>query len=402
MQYPQLADLLQRAQVIVEPMTEAQLREVIVEPACSAGLELENGLVELLLHDTARGTLPLLSHTLQTIVELARQDDPRAATIGVAHYRAAGGVQGAIAKTADIAYESLTAAKQTVARHLFLRLVKIDDSTADTRRRVTFDELLDGRSDVQADDWTDVLDVFIKRRLLTADAQTVEISHEALLVAWPRLKSWVADDRVGHHIHGRLTTAARAWRDDGRPLESLYRGGVLATALEWAGEPGSHEAPNPLEREFLAASVDDQSARSAAERRRIRRGYQLVSVLMVLVLIAAGAGLYARQVTASADREARLALSRQTATKADQLREKDPALAAQLALASYAAAPTPEARSALLDSSAHPMPRRMRAIGGTTTVMASAGALIAVGTDTGRVQLWWTTAGGAPTQTKAT
>ncbi|MGH8919539.1 MAG: helix-turn-helix domain-containing protein, partial [Actinomycetes bacterium] len=334
LRYPQLSGLLQRAQIVVEPMTEVQLREVIVEPARSAGLELESGLVELLLRGTARepGMLPLLSHTLQTIVELARREDPHATTIGVAHYQAAGGLQGAIAKTADIAYQSLTTTQQRVARQLFLRLVKTDDSTADTRRRVTFDELFDRRSTAQADDLTEVLDLFVTRRLLTADTQTVEISHETLLAAWPQLQSWLADDRVGHHIHGRLTATARAWRADGYPAESLYRGGVLATALDWAGEPGPYEALNPLEREFLTASVDARSARAAAERRGIRRRYQLVSVLVVLVLVAAGAGLYARQVATSADHEAQLAQSRQTAAKADQLREKDPALAAQLAL----------------------------------------------------------------------
>lgn len=403
LRYPQLAGLLQQAQVVVEPMTEAQLREAIVEPARSTGFELENGLVELLLRDTAResGTLPLLSHTLRTTVELARRDDPRAATIGVAHYRAAGGVQGAIAKTADIAYEALSATQQVVARQLFLRLVKTEDGTADTRRRVTFDELFDGRCAAQADDLAEVLDVFVTRRLLTTGAQTVEIGHEALLVAWPRLRGWLVDDRVGHYIHGRLTAAARAWRDDGYPAESLYQGGVLATALGWAGVPGPHEALNPLERAFLAASVDARSARVAAERRRVRRGYQLVSVLVVLLLVAAGAGGYARQVATAADRAAQVALSRQTAAKADQVREKDPALAAQLALASYAAAPTPEARGALLDSSARPMPRRMRASEGTATVLATAGALLAVGTDTGRVQVWRTTAGSAPTPTGA-
>jgi len=51
---PYLAGLLQRAQVVVGPMTEPQLRQAIAEPAHKAGVELEDGLVDLLLRDLAR------------------------------------------------------------------------------------------------------------------------------------------------------------------------------------------------------------------------------------------------------------------------------------------------------------------------------------------------------------
>ncbi|MCO1578071.1 hypothetical protein M8C13_20160 [Crossiella sp. SN42] len=387
LRYPRLARLVQQAQVVVEPMTEVQLRDAIVEPARCAGFELQDGLVELLLRDTEPGALPLLSHTLQTIVQLCQEDNPQATSLGVSHYQAAGGVRGAIAKSAALAFDSLSTTQKTVARNLFLRLVKVDDSAVDTRRRVTFDELFDGRTDEEVDDLTEVFDLFVTHRLLTADKHTVEISHEALLTAWPLLQSWLANDRIGRHVHGRLTAAARVWRDNGYPAEELYRGGTLETALDWAATPGPHEALNPLEHEFLAASVDQRTAEDCADRRRVRRGYQAIIVLVVLVLVAVAAGLYARQVASSADRNERLALSRQTATKADRLRDKDPALAAQLALASYRVAPTPEARAALLDSSARPMPTRARARSGTTQVMATAGHLLASGTDTGHVEI---------------
>ncbi|MFC4035344.1 NACHT and WD repeat domain-containing protein [Streptomyces polygonati] len=419
LRYPRLAVALQQGQVPVGPMAPAQLREVIVEPARLAGLELEDGLVELLLADATRevGLLPLLSYTLQAIVELARAENPRATTVGLRHYRAAGGVRGAIAQTAEVAFLSLPVGQRPVARQLFLRLVKTDDSTADTRRRVAFDELLDARMPPDpdpdprpgtaaarpptaphspADDMAEVLDVFVTHRLLTAGERTVEIAHEALLAAWPRLRDWLEEDREGHRVHGRLTAAARAWRDEQYPAEGLHRGGTLAAALEWAAGPDSGQALNPLERSFLAASSEAAAAREAAARRSVRRRYQISSLLMVLVLLAAGAAGYARRVSDTAHRETRMALSRQTAERADRLRDKDPGLAAQLALAAYRTAATPEARASLLDSSARPTARRLRAGPGTGVVSASTSALIAVGTSAGQVQLWRTRAGGAP------
>ncbi|MGW2477043.1 nSTAND1 domain-containing NTPase [Streptomyces sp. NPDC001665] len=397
LQYPRLAAVLEQGQVPVGPMTETQLREVIVEPARLAGLAWEDGLVDLLLADAGRepGALPLLSYTLETITELAARE-PERTKVGVRHYRAAGGMRGAVGQTAETAFRSLPSYQQAVCRRLFLRLVHTDDGMADTRRRVAFDELLDAPYTGSADDVAEVLDVFVTHRLLTASEQAVEIVHEALLMAWPRLKGWLADDREGRRIHGRLRTAARQWRDEQYPAEALYQGRILATAVEWAAEPGSGEAANALEHAFLTASTDATTAREVAARRRIRHRNQLVGLLAALVMVAAAAGAYARQVSEAARREARMALSRQIAEKADRLRDKDPGLAAQLALVAYTASPTSEARAALLDASARPVARRLRAGPGTMTVTASAPSLTAVGTSTGQVRMWRTRGGGAP------
>lgn len=395
LRYPQLTGPLQSAQVVVEPMTEAALREVIVEPARTAGLRLEGGLVELLLRDTVRepAALPMLSHTLHTIVELARRDDPAATFVGLEHYRAAGGVHGAVAQSADITYGSLTDAQQLLAGQLFRRLVQTDVRPAVARRQVTFDELFDGRPAMYADDLAEVVDAFVSRRLLTAGTRTLEIGHEALLTAWPRMQEWLADDRVGQHVLRRLTAAARAWRDDGRAADGLYHGGMLGSALSWA-EQGAADL-NPLEREFLAASVHARDARLVVERRRVRRRRQLVGAVLVLVLAAAGSAVYAWGVTVAAQRAARSALSREIAARAVRVRDADPALAAQLAVTAYTTAATPEARAALLDSSARPLPFRIRAQGSITAVAEDA-TLLATGTDGGLIQLARTSAGGPP------
>ncbi|MFJ8045465.1 helix-turn-helix domain-containing protein [Kitasatospora sp. NPDC096147] len=388
--HPQLTGPLRHAQLPVGPMTAEELRAVVLGPARAVGLELADGLVELVLRETAGqpGVLPLLSHTLRTVVALARRDAPGARAVGVAHYTAAGGVRGAVARTAEEVYRTLPPERRTLARHLFLRLVRTEEGTADTRRRVGSEELFEGRTARQADDLAEVVDLFVRHRLLSAGPGTVELGHEALLHAWPRLADWLAEDRAGHLVHGRLTAAARAWRDGGRSGEGLYRGAALATALEWAADPEHAAALNPLEGDFLAAAEQAEAAERAAERRRVGRGRRLVALLVVLALAAAGAGGYARQTAARADREAAASLSRQEAVRADRLRTTDPALAAQLAVAAHAVAGTPEARSALLDSTARPLPRRIRPPGGTPTALAAGGGLLAAGAEDGQIRVW--------------
>ncbi|MEU7481179.1 helix-turn-helix domain-containing protein [Lentzea sp. NPDC042327] len=211
LRYPFLAALLRDHQVIVEPMADAELREVVVRPAAAAGLELEAGLVELLVRDTAGAPagLPLLSHAVHATVERCLAESGAEGVVRVEHYRDVGGVHGAVARSADLAVDAVPSESLPLVRRLFLRLVRIDDEAADTRRRIGFDELFEGRADEKVDALSTVLDVFVTYRLLTVDADSVEISHEALLSAWPLLSEWLAEDRVGRHVHSRLTAASK-------------------------------------------------------------------------------------------------------------------------------------------------------------------------------------------------
>jgi hypothetical protein len=242
LRYPDLVPALQEHQVVVGPMTEAELRSTIIGPARRAKLDIEDGLVEVLLHELGpaghsevgeaepahvAGALPLLSHALLTTWERARRGN-----LTVADYEATGGIQGAVARTAEEAYAALTPGQQDLARRIFIRLIHVADDTADTRRRVPLDELLLSQGDADY-----VLDCFIGERLITADEHEAQITHEALLLAWPRLRGWIDADRAGLRIHRQLTTAAEVWRSASQDPNTLYRGGPLAAASDWAAEP---------------------------------------------------------------------------------------------------------------------------------------------------------------------
>jgi WD40 repeat protein len=393
---PQLVPAMQNRQLVVGPMTDAQLRSAIVEPARKARLSIEDGLVEVLLRDltssTAEeqthmpdpGALPLMSHALLTTWERHRRG-----RLTVADYEAGGGIHGAVARTAEDVFKTLTSAEQELARRIFVRLVHVADDTTDTRRRVSRDELLFSGSDGPR-----VLDRFINRRLITADVGQVQIAHEALLLAWPRLRGWVDADRAGLRTHRQLTVAAEAWRDAGRDPNALYRGGPLATASDWATEPAHRADLNLLEREFLSASIEHSNAEGRAARRRTHRLQQLVAALTALVLLSGFLTFFAFRQQNSAARQRNLAISRQVAINADQLRNTDIALAMQLSLAAYRIAPTPEARSSLLSSYATPAVTRVLGPPGVmeSVAFADGGRIMAAGGESTTVRLWNLTA----------
>jgi WD40 repeat protein len=400
LRYPQLAVALQEHQVVVGSMTPAEFRSVIVEPARKAKLDIEDGLVEVLMRELApsagdsdfrahdAGTLPLLSHALLTTWERARRG-----RLTLADYEATGGIQGAVARTAEQVYAALTPGQQGLARRMFIRLVHVADDTADTRRRVPRYELLLGQ-----DEALQVLSCFIDKRLITVETRDAQIAHEAILLAWPRLRQWIDADREGLRIQRQLTFAAEAWRDTGHDLGTLYRGGPLVTAGEWAADPSHSGDLNDLEREFLDASLELRQAEERTARRQTLRLKRLVAALSGLVLITGFLTVFAFRQQAAATRQRNLAISRQVAIDANQLRATDVALATQLSLAAYQIAPTPEARSSLLDSYASPAVTRVL---GPPGVMQSAAFslnrhIMAAGGEDSTIRLWSIAAEGHP------
>ncbi|HEY6746371.1 MAG TPA: helix-turn-helix domain-containing protein [Mycobacteriales bacterium] len=374
---PALVPALQDGQVVVGPMGPADLRRAITEPARLASIELEAGLVDVILSDATprgdAGTLPLLSHAL-----LATWQRGHHGRLTVADYLGSGGIGGAIAQTAESIHLALTPEQRELARRLFLRLVHVDDDAADTRRRVPRAELEDAG----------LLDRYVEQRLLTVDASTVEIAHEALLTAWPRLREWVDADRAGLRVHRQLTDAARVWQQSERDPHTLLRGGRLSTAAEWAAD--HDRALNQAERDFLAASVAAAAADEAARRRRGRRLRTLLAAACALLLLSGGlAGVLFRQRQA-AEQQRDAAISRRVATDADRLRDVDRNLAMQLALAAYRISPTVEARSSLVDSSAVPAATRLLGAPGLLQAVAVTpdGRTVAAGGADGLVRLW--------------
>lgn len=375
---PVLVSALRHNHILVGPMAEEELSRAIVGPAQQVGVGVDEGLVELLLTDLAprnptgfaydAGALPLLSYAL-----LATWDHAQRNQLTVAAYRAAGGLRGAVRQRAEELYLELEPEEQVLARRLFCRFVNVEEEVPLTRRRMSRREL-----DQLGEGAIDVLGRFVSARLVTADASGVEVSHEALITAWPRLADWLDDDRAGLRLHHELSDAANRWLADGRGTALLQRGSRLALTSEWAAQAGADEL-EPGEREFLRASQQLETAELRDARMRTRRAHQLLALVAALAVAAsvlAGLALNARSMANRAGHEA---LSRQVAIEASQLEPTDPALAMQLALAAYRISPTVQARSTLLDASASEMPTRILGPSGPTTLaVGDDGHLLAV------------------------
>ncbi|MFE1249108.1 hypothetical protein [Streptomyces sp. NPDC058766] len=337
LRYPELADALQHRHMVLGPLTTAELREAVTGPAKAVGLELEPGLAELIVREVSAdrprgahnaGVLPLLSHAL-----LATWQRRKAGRLTLAGYRAAGGIQGAVAATAERAWSGLDPAARTAARLLLLRLVRLGEDTQATRRRGTRRQLAQESADPGKTE--ESLEALVRARLVTLDAETVEITHEALLHAWPRLRDWIDGDRQGNLLRQRLEEDGRAWEESGRDTSLLYRGSRLEQAHGWARSAGNT---------FLTRSAVEFLAASVRLRRRflwISRG--AVATLVVLAVLAVGAAVIAWK-------QRDEAVFEQVLAQADRVQDTDPSLSAQLDLVAHRLRPDDEGATSRLIS----------------------------------------------------
>lgn len=418
---PVLLAALRHTQVVVGPMTRADLTEAIVGPAAATGVHVDDALVQTLLDELAPrdrpgiahdpGALPMLAHALHATWQVSRRG-----RMTVEDYLATGGVAGAVERTAEDVWADLDESARELARRIFLRLVLVDEESTVTRRQAGLAELRgmralpptgdDGAPSTTVDE---LIDRFADARLLTIRTDTVEISHEALLGAWGRLRNWVDADRAALRLHRQLADAARNWQRSGQDESYLLREGRLAVVADLFQT--GRVAVNDSEHAFIAASEHLRDDRSRDRRTRQRRMRVALAAVAILAVVASGLAVIALRAEIAANDRALEATqardeatqsrdeatqardeaqSRELAIAADRLRESNPSLAAQLSLVAYRTAATVDSRAALLDSTALPLPTRIPAALGPTFVALNPAHTVMAVTDAvdGSVALW--------------
>ena len=254
-----LADRLQGGLINIGPMTKGELREVMVEPTQLIGLQFELGLVERILSDLGRGpgNLPLLEFVLTSLWEQRHQGYFRNSS-----YETIGQAQGAISRWADSVLEQVPPEQLYLTRQLLTQLVQLGESTEDTRRRVSLNEIPVGS--------TSVVRLLINNRLLVTNldqgtgVDTIELAHDTLIETWETLKAWVAEDRETLLKRKHLSEARGEWeRADHDPLALLA--GVRLLETESFLHDQSISLP-AIDQEFLQKSILRRQRQSLLKR----------------------------------------------------------------------------------------------------------------------------------------
>ncbi|GJD19254.1 hypothetical protein RIVM261_042100 [Rivularia sp. IAM M-261] len=274
--YRPLADVLQNADIKLGPMNCEELRQVIEKPASKLGVKFEVGLVERILDDvdSEPGNLPLLEFAL---TQLWKQRTGKQLTH--AAYEEIGEVGGALARHASENYSKLGATEKEQVRRIFIQLVRPGEGTEDTRRLATKAELGEAR-------WELVKQLADNRLVVTsqnsANQETVEVVHEALIRNWGEFRQWMDADRSFRAWQDRLRSAMYQWEQTKRDEGALLRGAALAEASEKLKQ--RQEDISALEQEFIQPSVASKDREQKKRERRRQLTFSGLAGGLVLAL----------------------------------------------------------------------------------------------------------------------
>ncbi len=340
----------------IGPPTGAALRRALVQPALKCGYRFEHeAVVEEMLAQVAgeRGALPLVAFAMSRLWDTR---DRERGLLTRAAYDEIGGVAGALAQHAEATLERIGQDRVPLVRELFRNLVTGQGTRATLGREELLSVFADGTSRDAASvsasrrqQAGDVLDALIDARLLTAyevqsaDTTTgdrrVEIVHESLLTAWPRLVRWQTQDQDGAQLRDQLRQAARLWEQRGKPDDLLWTGTSFREFELWRERyPGTLSA---AEETFTSAMT------ARALRRRRQRHAALAAVVTTAILMATAMGVLWRRsegARGQAVAAARQAEAQQLYALGQVELEQNPGAALAHALASLERADTPHVR----------------------------------------------------------
>jgi WD40 repeat protein len=327
----------------LDPPHGSALRRAVVQPALRCGYRFEDEeLADEILAEVEgeRGALPLLAFALARLWE--KRDRENGLITRQAH-RDIGGVGGALARHAEALMERLGPERHGIVREIFRNLV----TAQGTRVARDTDELLSVFHEPQREVADEVLRELIDDRLLTSyeaptedgpGRQRVEIIHESLLRAWPRLVRWQAQDAEGALLRDQLRQAAQTWQEHGSSDDVLWTGSAYREFAVWRERYTG--GLSELEEAFARAMT------VLATRRRRRRRIAVAAVITALAVgLTVVGSLWRRSVLQQLRADAATLLS-----QAQVELESYPSAALAYATASLELSDTEEARLLALEA----------------------------------------------------
>ncbi|WP_198028901.1 CHASE3 domain-containing protein [Actinoplanes sp. N902-109] len=322
---PIFHSITSEAPLIVSAMTPLDVMSAIQEPAHAAGLNFEDGLVELLMADLGvslgsdviayeAGRLPLLSHALRTLWQNREGD-----SLTLAGYQRSGGISRALSNTADKVLSGISRqygnAGKTTAEEILIRLVHVARNSDMARLHIPRNRLLNGLPGNAPRILHDLCND--QARLLTTAGgpegrDTVEIIHESLLREWPRLNQLLEKHKGDLIAEGEIRAAAERWVDHGKNVSDLYLNDALAASRRRFGSPQQRARLSADTIAYIEASIHHE------RRRRRVRLISSMAVAAAMVLALTGTTVAAWQWRAATLAQ-KVVIQRQLSSQASQL-----------------------------------------------------------------------------------
>jgi len=326
---------------VLGPLTGTSLRRALVQPALDCGYAFEDETIvdEMMAEvEGERGALPLLAFAMARLWE---GRDREQGVLTRRAYEKMGAVSGALAQHAESVMDQIGADKHPIVQELFRNLITAQGTRAVQDR----EKILSVFDAVDRPAAEEIQGKLIDARLLTSyevksedgtEHHRVEIVHESLLNAWPRLVRWRTQDEDSAQLRDQLRQAAQLWEQKDCSDDLLWTGTSFLEFELWRGRyPGGLSA----EEEGFAAAMKSRNLR-AKRRKRLAISGAFLALLAVLVVV----GAFGRR----AEKMAKVSEARRFHMLAGEQLESDNTLALALATASLEREDNPVVRKLAL------------------------------------------------------
>lgn len=230
-----LPEALNQSQFLTPRLSREECREAIEKPARVFDGMVQSALVNRLLNDMGPDPdqLPLMQHVLmrmwtcalQRSIHLSGNDqaceagsEPREITLELKDYVEAGGLDEALSRHADEAYNELDGEQQHTAEILFKSLCQRGGQSRETRRRVNLSTVAEV-AQVPPESLRNVIEVFRRsdRNFIVCSPETdpdpiLDISHESLIRNWKKFNRWATEEEESAATYRRLEDQAIRWQ----------------------------------------------------------------------------------------------------------------------------------------------------------------------------------------------
>ncbi len=275
-QFRGLPDALNDCYYLVPRMTRLQQQDAIQRPLQEQGVEMHAPLIQRLLNDSADDLdqLPVLQHLLRRVWENWYERGGRG-PIGLVHYEAVGGWDGAIDNDGERVMARFPAEEESI-RRLFQWITEQGTGERPIRRPRPLAECL-YVSGLDRERLLEIIRAFEERGLLrpagSSDQSLIDLPHESVMWHWRRLDGWIREEAerasqlrfllqsarnklplTGLALSTGLEFRAR-WRKDGRQLQRYLAASEAEEVEDWVEHSARIERAQRSRRRWITGGI---------------------------------------------------------------------------------------------------------------------------------------------------
>ncbi len=347
-QFPELTNKINDSHYLIPQMTRQQKQLVISGPVAVGQGAITNRLVQRLLNDMGDrpDQLPILQHALMRTWNYWTTTDPEGKeAIDFIHYEAIGGVNESLSRHADEAFYELNEKQKIVCERIFKTITEKRSDNDGIRRPTPLFEI----AQIVDEEVVTLIPIIDKfridgRALLTPRSEialnpdsVIDISHEALMRVWYRLRNWVQEESESSQIYLNLTAAAINYQ---KGSGNLWRPPDLQLAIEWRNKTKptlkwALQYDNNFESviSFLGKSetayTKEIETKELLQKRRLKRSRAIAVILGIAAFFSVILLIYAYNQSIVAERQRGLADERSEEAKVNEQLATKNALKAQ-------------------------------------------------------------------------